>query len=174
MSGILSRTKSGSGGAANGGSQTQTGDAFNISASAGDDQSIKVSQTYNNMVADFGAVEGALSLGVDALDYASEMGDAAISASTEVSLAALGEVSGLADSAIYSNEKVTTDALGTVLDSNRMAQQTVLQALDYNQALIAEDRQTEATTIFRQLLDALPIVLVIGGVVYVAVKSKGK
>lgn len=172
--GLFDRNSSGSkiGGGVSGGAQTQTGDAFNVGASAGDDLSIRINQrtTYNYTETDHGAVEKAFEFGDSALDYASEIGNAAITGAHDLAEFSIRENAGILGEAV----DVTKDALYRVNESNRLSQQTVLQALDYNQALIREDKQSEQAGIMRALIDNVPMLLIVGGVMFVAVQFKGK
>ena len=110
---------------------------------------------------DFGAIQKAgdissasLTAAEDIAEGAFELGDSAIAANADLAYESIRFAGGTFDSAI-----------GAVLDNDELNNQLVLQALDYNQALIRHDKQGDTANITDQVLEKIvPVTLVIGGV----------
>ena len=118
---------------------------------------VSVGQSEGNLnitTTDFGAIDAAFDGILDAQDSAFEVGNAAIAANQDVVNTA------------FAAQSATFDAtLDSIDDNNALNNQLVLQALDYNQALIGESNRSEGATFSNKLIEnIMPLALVVGGV----------
>lgn len=121
---------------------------------------VTISQT------DYGALDNAADIAKSSLDTvtdtvstASELGEAAISANADLAYESIRAQSATVDASIKA-----------VLDSNRMSDQVVLQALDYNQALIGETNRSEGATTANLLIEKITPLAMIGGGLFILMR----
>lgn len=126
---------------------------------------------------DYGAVNGALEAGTDYFESAAELGNSAISANKDIALY-LGEQSGnYLDSSLEFAGDSFKLSLDTIDQNNQRSNQLVTDALDYTSAMIKVANQSEAANMTEKVIDALPKIIIIGGVIFVGVavvKRTGK